>query len=560
MTLVTVNDDAVSADLPRRRWFLRRRVILGCFAGAIVLVLLFQFVLMPWVVRDRVRAAFRQAGLSEATWRVSRATPWATEIRDVAFGPVNRVDKVRVTYTVQTLFEREVKGITLSGATLSIDPADWPFDRKPSSATRKSPPATSRTPSPAIDLPFSQLRLESSQLVLDDSTSLPVEGTLTRTGRDVEVRVTSLGEQSIDARAKLARSLDAGSAEVKLAGVTGDTIAAILRPFGVEEAIDIRSPLSGEAAARWSGGDVNVRAKLQLQGAGTEEHASDAKLSLSAGVYEGVATLSPTTRPTLAVSFKDAVLTTPDLSAEGIDGRVSFVDLDPPVTAPDQVLSAKKLKVGELEFTDGELAFQATPDGELLVRQTAWDFLGGRVLASNVSFDPAGGPIAFSLHARDVDLKRLLDAFAKGKASGEGKISGDLPVIIDGSKITFGDGNLTASAGGRVEIKDVAAIAPTAEAAAQAAKSASSSEQIKRNIIEALGDFQYERLSAELRNEDGALNARVRMSGRGRGGAKQPLDYELNLNGLDQLLRSYTGLQAALNGPAAPPATGKAGP
>src|SRR5205823_12325085 len=53
-------------------------------------------------------------------------------------------------------------------------------------------------------------------------------------------------------------------------------------------------------------------------------------------------------------------------------------------------------------------------------------------------------PVKLTLHAQSVDLKQLLDLLAKDKASGEGKLSGDIPVTIENGKLEFGNAQITA--------------------------------------------------------------------------------------------------------------------
>jgi hypothetical protein len=50
----------------------------------------------------------------------------------------------------------------------------------------------------------------------------------------------------------------------------------------------------------------------------------------------------------------------------------------------------------------------------------------------------------------------------------------------------------------------------------------------------------------------------VRMSGHGRTGARQALDYDLRVHGVDAVLRSYTSYREATNPKS--PTTGKAAP
>src|SRR5215207_5604750 len=108
MTTVSVNetsgvpsDDSAKPPPPRsllRRIFRRRTLV--ALGAAAALVLLFHYVLMPWLVRDAVAAALDLAGLRAARFRVTRATLWATDVRDLVLDESNRVDRVRVRYDV----------------------------------------------------------------------------------------------------------------------------------------------------------------------------------------------------------------------------------------------------------------------------------------------------------------------------------------------------------------------------------------------------------------------------------------------------------------------------
>jgi hypothetical protein len=205
------------------------------------------------------------------------------------------------------------------------------------------------------------------------------------------------------------------------------------------------------------------------------------------------------------------------------------------------------LQLGGVKFANGSVEFQVNDASDILVSRTEWQTFGGSVSIENVAIR-AGQPIAATVHATGIDLKDLLATFAKDKASGEGKLSGELPIVVDGSNVRFGSGRAIALDRGRLQIKDAAAVAPVAEGAAAAGGTPSQSEQIKQKIVEALSDFEYDRLDARLESDArGGLSAFVRVSGRGRTGAKQPIDYDLRIHGLDGLLRSYLGVRRAMN-------------
>src|SRR5439155_1673596 len=142
------------------------------------------------------------------------------------------------------------------------------------------------------------------------------------------------------------------------------------------------------------------------------------------GVFDAVARITPTTRPTLALQIADADFATSDLSADGVNGAIHLLDLSPPVTAPNQTLVASKLRIGGAEFTDGKLAFDANARDGITIQNTQWQWLGGQVSTADVHVpaDVRHQPVKLTLHAQSVDLKQLLDLLAKDKASGEGKL------------------------------------------------------------------------------------------------------------------------------------------
>jgi len=451
MTQVPVKERRPSLLRTLARRVLRKRT-LAAFAAAIALVLLFHYVLMPWIVRDRVRAALETAGLRDAKFRVTRATLWATDIRDLVLNESNRVDRVRVRYNVHDLWEREVREIAISGATLSADPNAWPIEpKKP--ATRTATTATSKPKQPMIDLPFLRLRVEKSQLVLANGEKIPVEGTFSKSLNDFMFHAAS-PQGGLDVSGTLTRRGE-GTIAVDASNVAGSLIRDILRTYVANAAVAISGDVSGKVRASWGNEGVIGHAALEIAG-GSIENASDAKLIVGSGVFVGEASIgTATTRPaaTLSIKADRADIATPDLKAYGVGGAVTLTSLSPPVSAPRQKLSAQRLKIGETEFANGQLEFEVTESGDILVRQTRWDFLGGQVYANDVQV-PRQGPTKLTLRAENVDLRDILQTYAKDKLDGRGKISGELPIVINGRDIRFGEGQLNAGDGGELKIKD----------------------------------------------------------------------------------------------------------
>ena len=538
----------MTAKEPVRQTFLRRlarpRAAIALVA-AIIVIGVGQVLILPRLVAGRVTAALRSAGFPDAHFTVMRATLWGSELRDVTLPGGDRADRVEIGYSLADLWNGRLDRLRISGVRYTVEPP-----------ARGVAAGKSRSFTAQNEIPIRRIELVASNLVIAGSEpiELPVEAAIEK----VQGRYRVTGElhvgDGLNVSGDVAHTLRDGTISATVANVDAGFIDTILTRLMPASGVELGGTFSAGGKATWSEKGADIEGRVTLSDA-TDEKASKGKLSVTRGVFDGVAHLNPTTRPSMTLAVSDADLATPDLSAAGVSGTVRLVDLSPPVTAPDQMLSAAKLKIGSAEFEDGKLQFQVNPDGNIAVRNTTWQWLGGEVAASNITIPP-DAPVQLTLHARDVDLKRLLELLAKDKASGEGKLSGDIPVTIDHGRIEFGEAHVTALTGGTIQIKDAAAIVPTAEAAAQAAKSPSQAQAIKRNIMEALSDFQFDGLSAELKNEpDGSLGGYVHMSGQGRGGAKQRVEYDLRVHHLDLALKSYLNIQAAMDKMRPPPTT-----
>src|SRR5215211_1616055 len=128
-------------DVKRRRWFLRKRVLLPLVGGVGVFLIAY-FALLPWVVHNRVDAVLRQLKLTNVTFRVTRATPWTSTVRDIDAGDGNRIDELRVTYSVGGLWHRRVDNIRVKGLKLTADVHVGGVRIAPLDALMRGAPAT----------------------------------------------------------------------------------------------------------------------------------------------------------------------------------------------------------------------------------------------------------------------------------------------------------------------------------------------------------------------------------------------------------------------------------
>src|SRR3954451_14749917 len=104
MTYMPVNEPA---DRRLPPWYRRhvRRIVLALLASAVTLVLLGQFLVLPWLLRQRIVAALDEAGVKGVSFHVTRATLWGSQLRDVTAGDGSAlmIDRIDLDYRLPDL-------------------------------------------------------------------------------------------------------------------------------------------------------------------------------------------------------------------------------------------------------------------------------------------------------------------------------------------------------------------------------------------------------------------------------------------------------------------------
>ena len=159
------------------RWAIRLLKIAGV---AVALVLAFQVLVLPWVVRRAVASSFAGMGLSEVSFQVRGASFWQTELAQVRVGNqgLARVGNIGVGYSPSSLLKGRVETIWLNGAEVEMTVKDGRVDLGPLAVKRSS--------GSGGELPFDRLELRASTLALQWEGRrlwVPMEGTLVNQGR-----------------------------------------------------------------------------------------------------------------------------------------------------------------------------------------------------------------------------------------------------------------------------------------------------------------------------------------------------------------------------------------
>jgi hypothetical protein len=192
----------------------------------------------------------------------------------------------------------------------------------------------------------------------------------------------------------------------------------------------------------------------------------------------------------------------------------------PLATPPRQLLALARVDCG-LELTDGLVEFELRTDGVLAIPSARFAFAGGRITTQG-ELDPAAQERSLVFTVDDVDLAALFALVPLEGLSGEGTLSGEIPVVVRGDAVEIRDAFLSASEeGGWIRYR------PGPGAAGLAATPGMDV------ALRALRDFAYERL--EVRVNGDALGPVV-VSAVLRGSNPdleegRPVEFNLNLEG-----------------------------
>jgi Dicarboxylate transport len=231
----------------------------------------------------------------------------------------------------------------------------------------------------------------------------------------------------------------------------------------------------------------------------------------------------------LALLLDNLDLTAGPARLAQMNGLVRFDRLRPPATPPGQQLSAARLEVG-LALTQGFTTFQLEPDGPLAVQQLRFRFAGGTLRAEPFSVGSDDSAMSVILKAEGLDLARLLEQMQLPGLTGEGRINGRLPVVIEGSEALIEGGELVSERPGWLRYR------PDQPPAAL-----QSGAQGLDLLLQALENFRYEELRVTLDGRtDAEMDIQLHIKGANPGlHDGYPIEFNLNLEGeLGNILRS----------------------
>ena len=191
----------------------------------------------------------------------------------------------------------------------------------------------------------------------------------------------------------------------------------------------------------------------------------------------------------------NASMTTGAGRVEGLTTAIELTSLWPPLSAPGQKLTAKSYTTSGVTFTDLEASYRLI-EGEgpfpeslplLLVEHAQLRFGRGRFEVSEVIIDPLSDRQTATVGVEGLELKDLFDLADIEDVSGEGPMSGSVPIRILGDDVVIEDGYLESTGPGVFRIRS-----------AEAKAALQNAGDYVDLVLQALENFQYERLSIAL--------------------------------------------------------------
>ncbi|MEX2008700.1 MAG: YdbH domain-containing protein, partial [Dongiaceae bacterium] len=235
----------------------------------------------------------------------------------------------------------------------------------------------------------------------------------------------------------------------------------------------------------------------------------------------------------LKLLLEDLSFATPQASVRRLNAVIAFDGLAPLSTPPGQTVAVGMIDAG-LPLTDGLLTFRLEPGPKLAIADGRLQLAGGGVRVGPVMLDPAAPRQELRLAVTGVDLEQVFGLVDIGGLAGTGRLSGEIPLVIEDGQLTVADGVLAAEAPGRVSYRP----ASPPDALQAGGESVSLA-------LSALTDFRYDDLRLNLdRTAGGDMVVAIHIKGRNPGFYEgYPVEFNLNISGkLDQVLdRSLAG-------------------
>jgi hypothetical protein len=230
----------------------------------------------------------------------------------------------------------------------------------------------------------------------------------------------------------------------------------------------------------------------------------------------------------LELLIRDLSATTDAAVFERVNGVIELDGLSPFTTPPGQKVAVALIDAG-IPLTDGLLTFRIAPGPKLEIAGGTLHLAGGKVDAEPLTLDPTASRSEGVLLVEGVDLGELLALAGVDGLTGEGRMSGRIPVAIENNDVIIAGGVLDAEAPG---VLSYAPLAPPAALQGQG--------ETVSLALSALTNFQYQALRLTVdRQAGGEMVVGMHVTGSNPDFYDgYPVEFNLNVSGaLDRVLR-----------------------
>ena len=207
----------------------------------------------------------------------------------------------------------------------------------------------------------------------------------------------------------------------------------------------------------------------------------------------------------------------------GLNADLEFATLWPVSTDGPQTVTVEGVDFGALQLARGEIVFEMPGDRTLQVERAEFPWFGGVLGVYEASASMADGTSTSPLRAEKIDLGQVLEFVDVDGLSGEGILSGVLPLIVEDGKARIENGVLRAEGPGALRY-----VGGATESAEQTGEQA-------RVAFDLLRDLRYNTLHIELNGPlDGRVQFDIRLEGTGEittqdQKVRVPVNYNINL-------------------------------
>ena len=211
------------------------------------------------------------------------------------------------------------------------------------------------------------------------------------------------------------------------------------------------------------------------------------------------------------------------LSVEGIRGDVTFPNLPELRTAPNQPLSCRSVRFGNIAADGARIRFRLDSAKTACVERMNLNWCGGKVRMECTYFEAGNDAFSVTIHCDRLDLIQFLTqtGAGTGEGNGNGRISGTLPVFFNRKtrKLSVRNAFLYSTPGeeGRIKFELDESIRN------------SQAKSVTFDMTQdALRNFEYSWARVQMQTEEGALKLQLQLNGK----PAAPLYYSYGGNGI----------------------------